>query len=1135
MVENQLSLDETARRKRRDKLYKANSSAWEGERVIAAGSLDSSLKKNTAFIKRLRTSLNADNQGILLREIATLSLEKYMSELIGAASEGLLKCRVTSDIWAAIEVISALHQRFGSRFTATLTLQLLRGFVSPPQPNNAIATPAEQREKEDQSRLLKYRTLLRLLTEFWACGIIRTSQEARNLSEETVVIPTQIASVSSMSSLRKPPTTTNPGNCLKNSGLYSFEPIPLEILRELLSTDKDFLYLPIAVMFVKNFSFDILGVSLKKRDKEDNAVNNSETELKDLRFEVAKDAELQQKFRDILSEYNDKLQLHIKSQHDTIKAREKKNKTIYMRAGQVFENREADFDKFLKTQEKLIANAHVICEALGSDMIDLPHDSYESRDQMVLEGVSSTFNRDTPESYGIWEDEDEKRFYEDLVDVASRVSPDLQDSGKKAVNTEASSTQISETGLSDEDDDDEDDDEDNDGSLSNQSIGAQMDLILLRLPEMTNRESVDQVAIDFCLLNSRASRNRLAKCLRSIPKSRQDLIPFFGRLVASLSKVFSDIGAQVVAFLQRSFKRLIKKNNRESRELRTTTMQYISELTKFRVMPDHITFYCLRQLVEDFSHHNIECLCLLIEGCGRMLFRSESTRESMSHILDIVWRKMTAMHLDTQDRILLENAFFYVNKPDKQSFITKERSSYELYLRRLLYVDLSQPNCTKVLKQIRKFNWSDVHTLALLKKGLSQSWKVKYGNIKHLAYVASYLMPYHPDFKVWLVDSVLEQIRVGLETRAFKYNQQRLSQVKYLGELYNHSVIDSSVIFDTLYLFLSFGHEHGQPLPGVHCTLDPPDDFFRIRLVCTLLDTCGSFFSRGASRTKLDLFLVFFQFYICTKDNLPMEIEFTVQDTLGTLRPDLKIRLAIDEAYNNLSRELAKTFENGTFNGSRDSVIDDEESSDTEAEYDGNENEEDGEEEDDRNEDVDEDDGDEDEDDDDDDEEEDDTDSDEDSDDDESFSEDTGEENEVGLTRKRRDPVPDEEFDREFARMMTESLESRRFEKRTAFDVPLPMKRPSNQHTQHAQQASSSSTHLNPNDEDGPDSPISSTVPSGVKFRLLTKRGNRQHVRTVELPADSLFAVSTQLKREAEEEERRQIKNLVLNYERHAL
>ena len=51
----------------------------------------------------------------------------------------------------------------------------------------------------------------------------------------------------------------------------------------------------------------------------------------------------------------------------------------------------------------------------------------------------------------------------------------------------------------------------------------------------------------------------------------------------------------------------------------------------------------------------------------------------------------------------------------------------------------------------------------------------------------------------------------------------------------------------------------GRPLPRQPCPLDMPDDFFRIRLVCVLLDTCGMCFDRGTQRKKLDNFLTFFQ------------------------------------------------------------------------------------------------------------------------------------------------------------------------------------------------------------------------------------------------------------------------------------
>ena len=49
------------------------------------------------------------------------------------------------------------------------------------------------------------------------------------------------------------------------------------------------------------------------------------------------------------------------------------------------------------------------------------------------------------------------------------------------------------------------------------------------------------------------------------------------------------------------------------------------------------------------------------------------------------------------------------------------------------------------------------------------------------------------------------------------------------------------------------------PTPDKLNSLDLPDDFFRIRLVCTVLDTCGVCFDRGAAKKKLDFFLTFFQ------------------------------------------------------------------------------------------------------------------------------------------------------------------------------------------------------------------------------------------------------------------------------------
>jgi hypothetical protein len=51
----------------------------------------------------------------------------------------------------------------------------------------------------------------------------------------------------------------------------------------------------------------------------------------------------------------------------------------------------------------------------------------------------------------------------------------------------------------------------------------------------------------------------------------------------------------------------------------------------------------------------------------------------------------------------------------------------------------------------------------------------------------------------------------------------------------------------------------GLPIPGRSSEIDAADDFFRIRLACTLLDTCGACFDRGSNKKKLDQFLTVFQ------------------------------------------------------------------------------------------------------------------------------------------------------------------------------------------------------------------------------------------------------------------------------------
>ena len=73
-------------------------------REVSTKALDSSLKRHTALIKRMRQSMGSENNDQILKDISSLSLEKYVDELASAAMEGIGRCKTERDVWSAVEV-----------------------------------------------------------------------------------------------------------------------------------------------------------------------------------------------------------------------------------------------------------------------------------------------------------------------------------------------------------------------------------------------------------------------------------------------------------------------------------------------------------------------------------------------------------------------------------------------------------------------------------------------------------------------------------------------------------------------------------------------------------------------------------------------------------------------------------------------------------------------------------------------------------------------------------------------------------------------------------------------------------------------------------------------------------------------
>lgn len=1110
-------------RQRKRELREQNARAWAGEKDVLPvhDSLDSSMKKNTAFIKRLRTAITASSQGQFLQEIRTLSLHKYLSEIISACYEGLCKLKSPGEIAAGVEIVSALHQRFGpGEFTGYIGWNIGRG-LSTPDKNHLKALPQDVREREEKERLARQRVLLRIATELWLVGVLR--------SLDDVTRPEEAAKAKENVKLGD---NSNKGKAAINgvrSENTDVEPFPLEVLKDMLGHDREHANLPLVVIFVKAFAWDVLGAKTssaegRKTVLEDGATTTSSDKGGDVTGTDDDDPstkdpplttlELQQRFKNILLRYFEDVKAHLIRDQKTLVAQGRRNAEAYVKSGEVFEDRQAHYEKQVKAQEKLIANAQVLADAVGVDMPDLKEKDSAAGVGDGTIGLVKTgdYLRGQGEGPGIWEDEEERRFYENIVDLKDRVPGILleEPKKKKADNDEQVGKKPDPKPPAPEPEPKEKleptpepkpaESDDQSTAIANKSVGAQVDAILARLPELNTKDMVDQAAIDFCFLNSKASRNRLVKAVQDVPKGRSDLLPLYSRLIATLGKYMPDVSQGLVTYLDEEFRSLQRRKSKDFLgQVRTQNVRYLAELTKFGVVPEHVIFHCLKVSLDDFSRMNIEIICNLLENCGRYLLRNPETSPRMNSFLETLQRKKAAQHLGQQERMLIENAIYYVNPPERSAIEQKERTPLELFLRKLAYQDLSRRTLDKIVKQIRKLHWEEEEVVGIIHKIFTKPGKIKYSNIHLLAVILGSLNRYHQEFTIAVIDDLLESITFGLELNDFKFNQRRIAEVKYLGELYIYRMVDSPVIFDTLYKILVYGHEGGIPKPESINPLDLPDDYFRIRLVCNILETCGMYYDKGVAKKKLDFFLTFFQYYIYTKDPLPMDIEFLVQDAFMLTRPQWKLLTNLDDASHAFADAVKQNYQ--TSSADKPAEVDEGDE--------GSASEDDGDVADDEDVHV------------------------PDVDDDKSSAEEadaTGddepqdqasedEEEQIVVTRQEdeRDPEADAEFDRELAKLMSESLDSRKFERKPVFDVPLPMRR--------AREAAAYA------EDSGGEAPPPAAPPNTMKFSLLSKRGNRQQTRSIDLPSDSNFAVAMRSKQQAEREEQQRIKNLVLNYD----
>lgn len=148
-----------------------------------------------------------------------------------------------------MEIVSALHQRFGpTEFTSYLGWLIGRG-LSTPDKGQLKSLGQEAKEKEEKERLTRQRVLLKTVTELWLVGVLRSLEDVARPEDATVKGKDNTG-----------PSAAAKAKAGKSDKNTDAEPFPLEVLKDLLGHDKEHANLPLVVLFVKSFGWDVLGI-----------------------------------------------------------------------------------------------------------------------------------------------------------------------------------------------------------------------------------------------------------------------------------------------------------------------------------------------------------------------------------------------------------------------------------------------------------------------------------------------------------------------------------------------------------------------------------------------------------------------------------------------------------------------------------------------------------------------------------------------------------------------------------------------------------------------------------------------------------------------------------------------------------
>jgi len=325
--------------------------------------LKSDLKKSTAFVKKLKVSINAEGIQQCIRDVDSLNLFLFISEIVSSIAATTFKATETAGI---VSLCACLHQRY-EEFTSALVSSLVHTLLAPLQ-------------EDDNEAGKRKRIQIRFIIELFQAGIFVEETFFCRLVRNLLGKQTQ-------------QSTTPPK-----------ENAPVDLLG--------------MVTFVKYACETLIGIPPKKLA----LLKASMPSLETLPIKVFTSVAVCKELHSMVFNAYDNLCEDLVQAHYIYRKKEMKMEKDKLLHGSITEQKQTELDNSKRLYEKLLSVARSLSECLQTKMPDLAVAKEESDENI---GISvwdaSSANQSLNEAGGLYCDEETRSFYEVLPDLLSTV------------------------------------------------------------------------------------------------------------------------------------------------------------------------------------------------------------------------------------------------------------------------------------------------------------------------------------------------------------------------------------------------------------------------------------------------------------------------------------------------------------------------------------------------------------------------------------------------------------------------------------------------------------------------------------------------------------------------------------------